>query len=129
MNGPDEESDAVFQMNFQFNSRHRKERLPKSASQLVSQLIARTGFTQELSHNEVGNAWQGAVEAVASRFRDKTRANAVRRGVLSVTVENSTALQQITFDKQKLLEAIRRIIPHAEIRDIRFRAGPMENPS
>lgn len=125
MNGPLDESDAVFQMNFQFNRRHRRERLPKSASHVISQLIARHGFSQEISHKETGDAWQGAVAEVASRFVNKTRANSVRRGVLEVTVENSAALQQITFDKQRLLEAIRKLVPHAEIRDIRFRAGPL----
>ncbi len=45
--------------------------------------------------------------------------------MLEVFVENSTLLQELTFQKQSLLAAIAGRLPDQKIRDLKFRLGPI----
>ena len=55
-----------------------------------------------------------------------SRPGNVRRSVLEVTVRNSAVLQELTFQKTQLLGELSRLLPDQNIRDLRFRIGPME---
>jgi predicted nucleic acid-binding Zn ribbon protein len=55
-----------------------------------------------------------------------TRPGQVRRGVLEVTVSNSTIVQELTFQKERILAVLRAKRPDARIRDLRFRIGSVK---
>ena len=52
-----------------------------------------------------------------------SRLGNIRRGVVEVTVSNSTVLQELTFQKTELLKKITTALPDQKIRDLRFRVG------
>ena len=55
-----------------------------------------------------------------------TRCGQIRRQQLEVVVENSTAMQELTFRKQELIDLLNREIPQQKLKDIRFRVGTIQ---
>lgn len=110
----------------QFESRRRFERLPKSSGELISKLISRRGFTQDQFNDQLQSAWQ---RVAGTRMANRTRATMIRRGQLEVVVDSSPALQQLGFEKTRLLRRLQQELPTAGIRGLRFRVGnlPAEN--
>ena len=101
------------------NQRRRFRRRPKRPANLLSQLMARKGYGQQKSTNELQDAWEKA----AHTMKDYTRTGAVRRGVLEVIVVSSAVTQQLEFQKKQLLAELNRQLPQNKISDIRFRIG------
>ena len=95
---------------------------PQPISSVLADLMARTGFARVQSTAALEAAWREAAGPWAERF---TRVGAVRRGKLEVIVSHSTFVQELSFQKSALLEALRRALPEAEIADLRFRVGPL----
>ena len=62
---------------------------------------------------------------MGERRAASTRATGVRRGVLEVVVTSSTLLQEINFEKQKLIRRLAELLPDEKIRDLKFRVGPL----
>jgi predicted nucleic acid-binding Zn ribbon protein len=65
-------------------------------------------------------AWQ---RAAGETFAPYTLPGRLKRGVLEVTVTNSTVIQELTFQKQQILASLREQCPDATIRDLKFRIG------
>lgn len=99
--------------------RRRYSRKPKKPANLLSQLMARKGYGQEKSTNELQQVW----EKIAMPLKDYTRTGSVRRGVLEVIVTSSAITQQLEFQKKQLLAELNRQLPQNKIREIRFRIG------
>ncbi len=116
----DDDQDGDRRAMEQFESRRRFERKPKSSAELLSKLISRRGFTQELFQDELQAAWQ---KVTGARYAGKTQATLIRRGILEIIVDSSPALQQLGFEKAQLLQQIREALPNAGIRALRFRVG------
>ncbi len=98
----------------------RYERKPQQASDLISRLISRRGFTQEQFNDELQQAWQ---IAAGEKFAKKTQATIIKRGTLEVLVDSSPAMQQLAFCKTKLLKQIQNQLPEANIKALRFKVG------
>jgi predicted nucleic acid-binding Zn ribbon protein len=96
---------------------------PQSIGTVLADLMARTGYARVQSTASLEAAWREAAGAVAERF---TRVGALRRGKLEVVVANSTFVQELSFQKTALLGALRRALPDEQIRDLRFRVGPLQ---
>ena len=122
MNYQDDDQIGVQRALEQFASRRRYERKPKSAGELIGKLIARRGFSQELFSEELQAAWN---KVAGPRFAERTRATLIRRGSLEIVVDSSPALQQLGFDKARLLRELQQELPTAGIRALRFRVGPL----
>jgi predicted nucleic acid-binding Zn ribbon protein len=105
--------------------RESKPREPRSAEVLISHIIARRGFTQQLFNDELHRAWS---QAAGSEFAAKTTATRIRRGVLEVLVDSSPALQQLAFRKSELLERMQTAMPAAGLRGLVFRIGVVRRP-
>jgi len=95
---------------------------PQRINDVFSELLARRGYARELTAVNFAQAWN---EAVGPQWAASSRAGLVKRGVLEVFVENSTLLQELTFQKQSLLAAITGRLPDQKIRDLKFRLGPI----
>ena len=50
----------------------------------------------------------------------------MRRGVLEVWVQNSTLVQELSFEKTRLLKTLAQLVPDEKIRDLKFRVGPID---
>jgi predicted nucleic acid-binding Zn ribbon protein len=95
-------------------------RRPKKIADVLAQLITARGYGRIQSDASLATAWQQAAGPMIAQF---TRPGRIRRGTLEVTANNSTVVQELTFQKQQILTRLRNQLPDAAIRDIRFRVG------
>jgi predicted nucleic acid-binding Zn ribbon protein len=95
---------------------------PKRIGNILAELMARRGYAREQSGGACAEAWTVAAgESLAAC----TRATQVRRGVLEVLVSNSMMIQEIGFQKPALLKRLADLLPDENIRDLKFRVGPV----
>lgn len=117
---PDEDTDFVCRF---ISNRQQNPRGPQAIADVMSSLLARRGYAQQRSSADCTNAWQ---QAVGERRAADSRAGSVRRGQLEVIVRSSSVLQELTFEKAKILKKLATLLPNQKIKDIRFRIGPLE---
>lgn len=102
---------------------HRKwfyRKMPKSAADVVAQAVQRRGLAQVRTARQWDDAWN---RAVGQRFASHTQVGSLKRGVLEITVANSLLMQELGFEKQRLLEALQQADPDAILTQLRFRVG------
>ena len=119
LTGPYDEQDFD-QANDLVKRRQRFFRRPKRPAESLGQLMARKGYTQTDSANELEIAWK---EIVGAKWQAKTSPGPVRRGVLEIVVSNSAVNQQMEFQKKKLLAELNTRLPKYNLKDLRFRVG------
>jgi predicted nucleic acid-binding Zn ribbon protein len=90
---------------------------------VVARLMVRRGYGRELSSAIEEEVWRQAVGEVLAQH---SRPGQTRRGVLQITVRNSTVLQELIFQKSELLQTLAERLPDAGIRDLRFRVGVVD---
>ena len=95
---------------------------PKRIGSIVAELIARRGYARVQAATTCADAWAAAAGPQLVKF---SRAGAIKRGVLEVLVANSTMLQEITFQKTSIVKKLIELMPDENIRDVRFRVGPI----
>ena len=106
--------------------KHRREksraarRRPRRVGDVVAQLLARTGYARVQSTSALEEAWR---EAAGPLLVKNSRLGKLQRGVLRVTVANSTMAQEFSFQKKQILEKLVRLLPDETIRDLRFSTG------
>ncbi len=96
---------------------------PKPIGNIVAELLARRGYGRLQAADAWAGAWQ---EAAGPTLAGQSRAGQVRRGVLEVWVTNSTLVQELSFEKARLLKTLTRLVPEEKIRDLKFRVGPID---
>jgi predicted nucleic acid-binding Zn ribbon protein len=99
--------------------RRRYRRRPKRPANLISQLMARKGYGQQQSTNELHDIWA----QIVGDFKIYSRTGPIRRGVLEVIVASPAVTQQLEFQKKQLLAKLNAQLPQNKIIDIRFRIG------
>jgi predicted nucleic acid-binding Zn ribbon protein len=95
---------------------------PRKLDEILAQLMICRGYGQELAAAEFASAWRASV---GERLSQGSVPGRVRRGVMEVTVKNSTIAQELTLNKQELLRNMRQRCPGRRFVDIRFRVGPV----
>ena len=103
--------------------RQRFQRKPKTTADLLGRLMARQGYAQQQSQNQLHEVWAAVIDP---RFRQRTRVSTVKSGVLEIHVASSAVIQQLEFQKRQLLKQLQQQIPGTRIRDLRFRVAAME---
>jgi predicted nucleic acid-binding Zn ribbon protein len=106
-----------------FARRRFAERRPKRARDVLSQLIARRGYAAVRGAEALADAWTAAVPA---GFAKLTRVAGLRGGRLEVVAASNAVIEEIGFQKARLLEALREAAPTARISDLRLRVGPID---
>jgi len=97
---------------------------PEGLGEILSRLFTARGWGRRQGRLHLEKAW---AEAAGPEFAARTRVVALRRGVLEVVVGNAVLLQELAhYHKRRLLEDLRRRLPHTPLADLRFRAGPVE---
>jgi len=89
----------------------------------VAAILARKGLGRHEATIELDKVWANIIEKPLAEI---TRCGRIRRQQLEVVVENSTAMQELTFRKQELIELLNREIPQQKLKDIRFRVGTIQ---
>jgi predicted nucleic acid-binding Zn ribbon protein len=100
---------------------------PRALSEILGELFTVKGYGQLRALGELEQAWN---TAVGEPHCHQTRVGEVRRGVLTVIVAHPTLLEELAaFRKPELLQALRAGAPATPIQDIRFRVGPIDQPT
>ncbi len=93
---------------------------PRRIGSIINQLMARRGYAQV----ESASALQGSVtKAVGNLLASSIRVGDVKRGVLHIYANDSSAMQELTFQKRKILKIVQADHPSSKINDVRFRVG------
>ena len=100
--------------------RRRYFRRPKRPADLLGQLMARKGFAQQKSKNDLSEVWN---TLVGESLNKKTRVGLLKQNVLEVYVSSSAVNQQLTFQKSQLVKQLQKQLPKENIKDIRFKIG------
>lgn len=87
---------------------------------MLAQLITARGYGRVQADGELAAIWRLAVGESLARY---TRPGRLHNGKLQVTVSNSTIVQELTFQKDRILAALAEQLPTSPIRDLRFRVG------
>jgi predicted nucleic acid-binding Zn ribbon protein len=111
---------ADFAARRQREQRRHYARRPKKIADVLAQLITARGYGRIQAEADFTAAWQAAAGEALARH---TRPGRLRRGLLEITVTNSTVVQELTFQKQRILAELQAQVPDARIRDLRFRLG------
>jgi predicted nucleic acid-binding Zn ribbon protein len=92
---------------------------PQQLSQALRQLIALRGYARPRGDAQLQNAWR---DAVGQPIAKQTRAVAIRRGVLHVSVSNSALLSELNgFHKQLLLGKLTEMHGDLKIKELKFK--------
>lgn len=96
---------------------------PHRMADVMAELLLARGYGRLTARAAFDEAW---AQAAGARVAERSRAGALRRGVLEVTVAHSTLAQELGFQKQELLARLRASLPDQTIRDVRFRVGTLD---
>lgn len=92
---------------------------PQRLSQAVGELIAFRGYARVRGDAQLQSAWADAAGKTIAR---QTRAVAIRRGVLHVSVDHAPLLSELAgFYRQAFLEKLQELHAHLNIRDVKFK--------
>ena len=90
---------------------------------VVNRLLARRGYAQLQQGLEWDEVWRAAAGAMLAR---NSRPGRLNRDVLEIVVDNSAALQELSFQKSKLLKKLQSAAGGDVIQDLRFRIGQID---
>jgi predicted nucleic acid-binding Zn ribbon protein len=95
---------------------------PKKLQSVMAQLMVKRGYGRQQTSAALADHWR---EVAGEFVAEHTRIGELRRGVLNVTVANSMLMQELSFEKQSLLEKLSARLPDQKLRDFRFRVAPV----
>ena len=111
---------AELQRRCQSHRRWFYGRQPKPVGEVLAQLIQRKGYAQVRAAGRWNEAWR---TAAGEQFAAVTEVGQLRRGVLEITAGNSLVMQELGFEKERILAELKAALPEAGIRQLRFRVG------
>lgn len=85
---------------------------------VMRKLLAEKDYGSVQSAQELADAWN---RIVGLPLAQSTRPGKVAKGVLMVEVASSLALQEIHFEKNRILKALQAELPACKLVDLRFR--------
>jgi len=92
---------------------------PQRLSQALSELIAFRGYARVQGNAQLQSAWAAVAGATIAR---ETRAVAIKRGVLQVSVSSAPLLSELAgFYRVAFLDKLRESHADLRIRDLKFR--------
>jgi predicted nucleic acid-binding Zn ribbon protein len=95
-------------------------RHPQPIAEVLAALMAKRGYAHELGAAELTAAW---VTAAGDLLAKHTRVGEIKRGTLEVIVANSVLMQEMTFQKQIVLDKLIALMPDQKIKNLRFKVG------
>ena len=95
----------------------------KRMADVISRLLARSGYAQVDAGIQLANVWS---KLVGPPISEHSRPAALKRGVLTVIARNSVTLQELTFRKRELIKNLQELDLGQEVRDLRFRVSSFD---
>ena len=89
-------------------------------SDIVKTVFARIESEKTFTREDIDDQWKVLVGAVAAKH---TRPAALRKKILTVFVDSSGWMQQMTLQKRKILKQLKRSFGKDKILGIHFRIG------
>ena len=94
---------------------------PERLSEILSRLFIARGWGRQQERMRLEQVW---AEVAGEKIARQTRAGAIKRGVLEIEVGNGALMQELAgFHKRRLLDALKRKLKGVVLKDLRFRAG------
>ncbi|TWU61069.1 MULTISPECIES: DUF721 domain-containing protein [Crateriforma] len=94
-----------------------KPRLRKVGS-IINQLMARRGYAQIAASEQIQNIVR---QAAGPPLADSIEVGQQKAGVLFLYATDSVTLQELNFQKRRMLRKIQKEMPAANVTDLRFR--------
>lgn len=91
---------------------------PKRIDRVVSELLTRKGYARVFTAASLLDAWRESLPASLVKL---TRPGKMTARVLEVIVDNSTALQELMFIKQQVLQELNQRLDGQQVNDLRVR--------
>lgn len=122
MNQPEkDEAESEFQHQAEsFSKKKIFPRRPKKASEIIGQLLARKGYSQQQSIEQIQLIWDSIVDP---KLKGMTKATGIKAKKLVVIVKSAIANQELTFQKKELLKKIKESPIGRQVNDLRIQLG------
>ncbi|MBI3866313.1 MAG: DUF721 domain-containing protein, partial [Planctomycetia bacterium] len=92
---------------------------PQRLSLALNELIALRGYARSRGDAQLQSAWRDAAGQTVARH---TRAVAIRRGVLHISVAHAALLSELAgFFRQDLLAKLTELHAHLKVKDLKFK--------
>lgn len=92
---------------------------PRHLGQALTELIALRGYARPAADRQLQEAWS---DVAGAQFASQTRAVAVKRGVLQISVAHTPLLSELaSFHKVDLLQKFQAKFAHLRVRDLKFK--------
>ncbi|MGY8770954.1 MAG: DUF721 domain-containing protein [Pirellulales bacterium] len=105
------------------NSNQRGDKSMRKMGDVLSGLMARRGYAQVQTAEDLQSAWQAAA---GEKLAKNSRAGKVARGKLEVLVNNSAVIQAISFTKQQIIQKLQEALPNHGIEDLKVKVGNID---
>ncbi len=96
---------------------------PQRIANVLSELMAQRGYGRVQSTAGYEQAWREVAGPLAAQY---TRVGGLKRGCLEILVANSTLMQELSFQRVRLLEKLADRLPDQGIRNLRLRVGAVD---
>ncbi|MEC9097440.1 MAG: DUF721 domain-containing protein [Planctomycetota bacterium] len=97
--------------------RQRFTPLTPRIDNILSRLLTKTGYARVKSANVLDEAWG----EVAGPLASVTKVGNIRRGVLDVICKNSAVMQELTFQKQRVIQQLNQRLDEQKIKNVKLR--------
>ncbi|WP_283435511.1 DUF721 domain-containing protein [Neorhodopirellula lusitana] len=91
---------------------------PRKIGTVVSQLMSRRGYASVAVEHAMTAS---VVASVGPQLATSIQIGKLNRGVLQIFVPDSVVMQELTFQKRKMIKRLLKDHPQAKIKDIRFK--------
>ena len=92
----------------------------KSIGSVVRRLMTQRGYGQTELIDALNAHWE---KCAGPQLSAVSRPGKISRGVLAVHVADNAALQELTFEKRRILKELKTCAPELKIRDLRARVN------
>ena len=96
---------------------------PEHIGSILTQIFRNSGWETQLKESLSLLRWH---DFVGSKIAKQSQPEFLKDGVLQVRVENSVWLSHLRFLEDQLIEMLNKELPSLEIKEIRFRQGPLD---
>jgi predicted nucleic acid-binding Zn ribbon protein len=100
-----------------------KKKHPEHIGSVLKQLFRDRDWEENIKVSVALFRWQ---EIVGLQIASQSQPEFLKDGVLQVRVENSVWLNHLRFLEEELLQKLNKQLPSLEIKEIRFRQGPLD---
>ena len=96
---------------------------PEHIGSILKQIFHNSGWENQLKASLSLLRWH---DLVGSKIARQSQPEFLKDGVLQVRVENSVWLNHLRFLEDQLIQMLNKELPSLEIKEIRFRQGPLD---